>query len=291
MLNAYGEVAENVSLENYNTYGIKTYCKYLIKPNSCEDLQNLITYLNGQDIKYLVLGKGSNVILPDSKFEGVIINLEKLNNIKINNEVVEVEAGALLSKLVQVTVNSSLKGLEVLASIPGTVGGALYGNAGFKKDQDIYSYLDQITVLRDNKIISLQKKQINYSYRYTEFKDKKDIILKAVFKLEKGNKEQMAETINNNREHRRNTQPLEFKNAGSVFRNPPDLAAGKLIEEAGLKGVSIGGAEISSKHANFIINKGNATSEDIKKLIDLVQKTVYEKYNIKLELEQNIIEW
>ncbi len=291
MLNKYGEVLENVSLENYNTYGLKTKTKYLIKPYTINDLQNLVIYLDEEKIPYYLLGKGSNVILPDTDFKGVIINLDNLNNITINNNIVTAECGILLSKLVKTVIEHKLKGLETLGTIPGTLGGALYGNASFYPDKSIYDYLEEVLVLKNKKLVTIPRKDIQISHRYSSFKEEKVILLKATFKLEEGSAKEMQEEIKLMQEKRLKTQPLEYKNAGSVFKNPEGLSAGKLIDEAGLKGYNINDAEVSLKHANFIVNKGNATSKDIKELIKYIQKKVLEKEHIKLELEQIIIDW
>ncbi len=291
MLNKFGLVLENASLENYNSYGIKTSTKYLVIPDSIDNLQELIKYLNKENIEYYILGKGTNVILPDKKFNGVIISLEKLNNIKIENNYITAECGTLLLKLAMTSIENNLKGLESLASIPGTLGGALYGNAG-ANGSTIYDHLESVLVIRNNKLISLKNEEINKSYRYTEFKENKDVLVKATFKLENySNKEELLNIVKENRENRMNTQPLEYKNAGSVFKNPPNDYAGRLIESVGLKGFSVNDAMVSLKHANFIINKGKATSEDIKKLIQIIKEKVYKEYKIDLKLEQIIIEW
>ncbi len=290
MLNKYGDVINNAGLVEYNTYGIKTSAKYLVKPDSIDKLSNLINYLNKENIKYLILGKGSNVILPDTLFDGVIISLEKLNNIEIDDTLVSAECGILLSTLAKTCISSSLEGLEYLALIPGTLGGALYGNAGVK-EHTIYDNLESVLVIRGGKLKTLKKEDIKIDYRYTEFKDNNDILVSAIFNLKKENRENLEKIVKENRIKRLNSQPLEYKNAGSVFKNPENNFAGKLIEEAGLKGYHINDAEVSIKHANFIVNKGNATSKDIKELIKTIQKKIRNKYNIELELEQIIVEW
>lgn len=290
MLNKYGEVLVDASLESYNTYGIKTSTKYLIKPNNLEDLKELVKYLDESNIKYYVLGKGSNVILPDNKFNGVIISLENLKRFEINENIVEVEAGIILGAFVMECINHSLGGLEYLAGIPGTLGGALYGNAGVK-DSCIYDYLENITILSNNEIITINKNNIDYSYRNTMFKETNAIILGATFKLYKDDENKLKEIVKENRIKRLNSQPLEYKNAGSVFKNPEGDYAGRLIESLGLKGYTIGGAQISERHANFIVNVANATGSDIRNLIKYIKDKVYEAYKIELELEQIIIDW
>lgn len=290
MLNNYGEVLENASLENYNTYGIKTSCKYLVKVEDQNKLRDLINYLNSSNIKYYILGKGSNVILPDNTFNGVIISLEKLNNIEFNDKIVRAGCGVVLSSFILECINKSLKGLEYLALIPGTLGGALYGNAGVK-DHTIYDFLESVCVLRNNELITLKREDIKVSYRHTMFKETKDILVSATFKLEDGDINSLKDIVKENRVKRLNSQPLEYKNAGSVFKNPEGNYAGALIEQVGLKGFACGDAEVSQKHANFIINKGNATGSEIRELIKIIKNKVYEEYKIDLSLEQIIIEW
>jgi len=290
MLNKFGEVLENASLVNYNTYGIYTSCDYLIKPNSIDNLINLIEYLNSNNLKYYLLGGGSNVILPDSKFNGVIISLELLNKVEFNENEVVAECGISLAKLAIDTINKSLSGFEHLALIPGTLGGALYGNAGVK-DHAVYDNLISVEVIRDNKLTKLQKEDVDISYRFTSFKNNNDILVRATFQLSDGNKEELKEIVKENRIKRQNTQPLEYKNAGSVFKNPEGDFAGRLIEAAGLKGYSVGDAEVSTKHANFIVNKGNATGRDIRTLIQEIKDRVYKEFDVELELEQIILDW
>ncbi len=290
-LSDFGEVSENVSLENYNTYGIKTRTKYLIKVKDIPSLIDLLKYLDSNNLKYYLLGKGSNVILPDETFDGVIITLDNLNKVAIKDNLVEAESGVVLAKLVSEVVNNNLGGLESLATIPGTLGGALKGNAGFLKDITIYNYVTSVTVIRNYELVTIPKSEIGLAHRYTTFKENNDIIVKASFELEEKDKEEMIKVIQENREKRINTQPMEYKNAGSVFKNPEGLSSGKLIDEAGLKGLCVGDAEVSEKHANFIVNKGNATSKDIKELIKEIQKIIKEKDNIDLELEQVIVNW
>ncbi len=291
MLSDYGEVFENVSLENYNTYGIKVKTKYLIKPDTINHVKDLINYLDKEGMPYYLLGKGSNVILPDNDFEGVIISLENLNKIIIDDYVVKAECGVILSKLVREVINNNLKGLETLGTIPGTLGGALYGNASFYKDKSIYDYLLSVLVLEDNELKVIERNDIKIGHRYSSFKERKVILLEATFKLIDGIKEEMEEEIKICQEKRLKTQPTDKRNAGSVFKNPEGYAAGKLIEDAHLKGYTVGGAQVSEKHANFIVNLGGATSKDIKDLIKVIKEKVYEEFKVNLELEQIVIEW
>lgn len=287
----YGELLENEPLKKYNTYKIGGKAKYLIKPYNISSLKKLLEYLNNKKIKYLLIGKGSNIILPDEDYDGVVILLDKLNKIEIKDNVAIVEAGAILNNFINECINNSLGGLENLYGIPGTVGGAIVGNAGCNKSE-ISDNLIEITYLKNDNIITKNKKNCLFEYRNSEFKNKKDIIiLSAKFLLEYKDKECMKKTIKNNLIKRKKSQPLEYPNAGSVFKNPTNNSAGKLIDKAGLKNYNIGGAFVSDKHANFIINKNNATSKDILSLIKYIEKEISEKENINLELEQIVIKY
>ena len=287
----YGIVLENVDLKKYNTYGIGGKAKYLIKPYSKEKLIELIKWIQDNKMPWFILGNGSNVILPDEDFNGIIIKLDKLDNISIDNEIIKAESGISLGKFVEKLLEIGFTNYAPLMGIPGLLGGAIIGNAGAYKVA-IFDYLIDVTIMDEQGNIKVLKKdEINYGYRSTEFKDKKNIILEATFQGIKGDINKSKEEIKENLIKRKNTQPLEYKNAGSVFKNPLNAAAGYLIENSGLKGYTIGGAQVSSKHANFIINYDNATSKDIKMLIKYIREKVEEKYDEKLVLEQVIVNW
>ncbi|MCM1053730.1 MAG: UDP-N-acetylmuramate dehydrogenase [Ruminococcus sp.] len=284
------KITENASLKNLNTYKLDSSSKYLINVSDIDGLKELIKYLKINNIAYYLLGNGSNVIL-DDYFDGAVILLNGLKDIIIDNLEVTAYAGVKMGKLATKTVDNDLTGLEWAINIPGTIGGSVVNNAG-AYNSCIFDSLKKITVLTDNlEIKEFTKDDLRYDYRETNIKDLKLIVLSATFILEKGNKEESLELIKNRCERRKATQPLDLPTAGSVFRNPSDNYAGKLIEEAGLKGKSIGGAKISPKHANFIVNTGNATSKDIKSLIKLIEREVKDKFNIDLVNEQEIIDW
>ena len=287
----FGKVKENVDLKSYNTYKVSTISKYLIDVKSEELLVNLIKYLKENNINYFILGNGSNVVFPNEPFDGVIIKLNGLNAIDIDDDEVYVGAGVMLPKLVNETVNNCLCGLEWAAGIPGTLGGAVVGNAGAYLSE-IFSFIEEIRVLENNEIKTLKKDDVKYSYRYSSFKENKDvIILGAKLKLNKGSKDESEVLMKERLERRIKSQPLEYPSAGSVFRNPEGNYAGKLIEDCGLKGKKIGGAMVSEKHANFIINYDNATPKDVRDLIKLVHDTVLKETNIDLVIEQELIDW
>ena len=287
----FGKVKENVDLKNYNTYKVSTIAKFLVDVKSEDALINLIKYLKENNIKYLILGNGSNIVLPEEDFDGVIIKLGGLNTIDIDDDEVYVGAGVMLPKLVSETVNNCLCGLEWAAGIPGTVGGAVVGNAGAYLS-DFFTFIDEIKVLDNNEIKVLKKSDVEYSYRHTSFKNNRNIVILSVkLKLEKGSSDESAVLMKKRLERRIESQPLEYPNAGSVFRNPEGDYAGRLIEECGLKGKTIGGAMVSEKHANFIINYNNAKPSDVRKLIKFVHDEVLDKTGVDLIIEQELIDW
>lgn len=293
-LKKYGEVLENASLKNLNTYHIAGSAKLLISPNSISDLIEILKILKENNIKIFILGNGSNIVINDKQFNGAVIRLNKLNGIQLHPELqmAYAEAGAMLPKLALESVEASLMGLEFATGIPGTIGGSIYGNAG-AYNACLMDYVKSVTVLDENyEIKTLEHEDISYSYRTTMFKEtKKYIILAAKFFLKKGDKDNSIAIIKDRKDRRIASQPLEYPSAGSVFRNPEGDFAGRLIESCGLKGTTIGGAEVSEKHANFIINKNNASGKDIYDLINFVHRTVLEKTTVDLKIEQEFIDW
>ena len=290
-MNEFGSVLENIDLKKYNTYGIGGIAKYMVFPLSEEKLVKLLDYIKNEKMSWYILGGGSNVLLPDEDYNGVIINLKELNNYEFDKDIINAESGISLGKLVNVMLDAGYTNLSSLMGIPGLLGGAIIGNAG-AYGTSIFDYIISVKIIdEDGNIKELNKEEIKYDYRWTEFKEKKVIVLSAKIRCINGNVAEAKEKIKENLEKRRKSQPLEYKNAGSVFRNPPSHAAGYLIEHSGLKGIKVGGAMVSEKHANFIINFNNATSRDIIKLVELIKSKVKEVYNVELELEQVKVNW
>lgn len=283
------EYYKDISLKKYNTYRLDVRCGYLIYPHNTEELINLLKYLKENNIKYFVLGGGSNVILSKPYFD-VVIKLDRLNNIEINGNIVKVGAGVSLIYLANICMNNNLNGLSFAGGIPGMVGASASMNAGAYKE-DMASIVEEVKVITPNmKEIILSNDKLNYSYRNSFLKEHKDYICTEVtLKMKYLEKEKIQEVMDSRKKRRIESQPLDKPSAGSVFRNPEGMSAGKLIEDAGLKGYAIGGAEISTKHANFIVNNGTATYEDILELIDYTKKKIKEIYGIDLILEQEII--
>lgn len=290
-MNEFGSVLENVDLKKYNTYGIGGIAKYMVFPSSEEKLVKLLDYIKNEKMSWYILGGGSNVIIPDEDYNGVIINLKELNNYEFDKDIINVGSGISLGKLVSVMLDAGYTNLSSLMGIPGLLGGAIIGNAG-AYGTSIFDYIISVKFIdEDGNIKELNKEEIKYDYRLTEFKEKKVIVLSAKIRCINGNVAEAKEKIKENLEKRKKSQPLEYKNAGSVFRNPPSHAAGYLIEHSGLKGITVGGAMVSEKHANFIINFNNATSRDIIKLVELIKSKVKDVYNVELELEQVKVNW
>ena len=286
-----GQVIENYSLKENTTYkvGGKAICAVI--PEDEKKLITLLSYLKENNIKYKVLGNGSNVIFNNSGYDGVIIKLDSFNQLNIINNKIVVGAGYPLNKLALRVSRLGLTGMEFAAGIPGTVGGAVYMNAGAYKS-DMGYILTSIKVLTPNyEVKTMKNKELDFHYRTSFLQKNKDYIcLEATISLIKGNPEEIIDLINERKKRRIETQPLEYPSAGSVFRNPEGDFAGRLIEEIGYKGKSIGGAMVSMKHANFIINNGNAKGEEIKELINEIKEKVKEKYNIDLHVEQEFVE-
>lgn len=287
-----GKSEKDISLSTLTTYKTGGIAKLVVYPNNIINLKQLLKLIHKHNIKYFILGKGSNTLFSDKEFNGVIIKLDKLNNFKIKETEIYVESGMILSKLVQASVKNELTGLEFAIGIPGTIGGAIYMNAGAYGSK-MSNIVKSVIVLNEKlQIVEIPLEKLKFDYRYSIFQANKNLICVAAnIKLEHGNHDEIVSKIKENLLKRKNSQPLEYPSAGSVFRNPEGNYAGKIIEELGLKGKNIGGAEISTKHANFIINKNNASSSDILNLIKLVQKEAKDKYKIDLKLEQQLVNW
>lgn len=285
-----GTVLENVDLKDYTTYKLKGRARFLVIPDNLELLKKLITYLNDNNITYKIIGGGSNLIFKEEVYEGVLISLKKFDKLEIIDNQIKVGSGYNLMKMALKASKLGLTGLEFATGIPGTVGGAIFNNAGAYQSDMGYVILEATVLTPSLEIKTLKNRQMNFHYRTSFFKENPGyIILEAKMLLKKGKKEDIMNLILDRKKRRIESQPLEYPSAGSVFRNPSNVPAGKLIEDAGLKGLKVGDATVSLKHANFIINKNNATGKDIIKLIEKVQDEVYKKYNIKLILEQEIV--
>lgn len=288
-----GKIEENVSLKKCTTYRTGGVARCIVFPKNVRSLSTLLGFLKERGVPHKVIGNGSNLLFSDNDYEGILIKLSEFDKVKfISRRKVRVGAGYSLIKLSLLTAKKGLTGLEFAAGIPGTVGGAIYMNAGAYKS-DMGYVVESVKVLTPKlKVITLVNKEMDFHYRSSFLQSHPGYIcLEVVLSLKPGKKEAIEELIRERRQRRLESQPLEYPSAGSVFRNPPDNFAGKLIEDAGFKGLKHGGAMVSDKHANFIVNYQDATSSDIKYLIDLCHDKVLEEYGIDMKIEQEFVNW
>ncbi len=287
------KIDEGVSLSKFTSYRVGGKATCIAYPKDVNELVNLLKLLKSNNVKYKLLGNGSNLLFSDKDYQGVLIKLSEFNNIEfISKNKIRVGAGYSLIKLSLLTAKRGLTGLEFASGIPGSVGGAVFMNAGAYKS-DMGYVVESVKVLTPNyEVINLENKEMNFHYRSSYLQKNRDYIcLEVLIKLQVGKREAIEEVIRERRERRIASQPLEYPSAGSVFRNPEGNFAGKLIEDCSLKGMKCGGAMISDKHANFVVNYKDATSSDIKYLIDLAHDTVLEKYGIDMKIEQEFVNW
>jgi len=277
---------KNVSLKNYTTFKIGGKAKYFFTAKTKEDLVKAIAAAKELKLPFFILGGGGNILVSDQGFKGVVIKIEN-TKYKIQNAKIIAEAGMSLGELTNTLIKKGLSGLEWIVGIPGTVGGAVYGNAGaFGKSME--DVVKEVEVL-DSKNLKIEKfknKDCKFTYRSSIFKYKKNlIVLSAKLQLKKRKKKEIENKIKKYLEYKKKNHPRDYSSAGSIFKNPMGHFAGELIEKAGLKGKRIGKAKISAEHANFIVNLGGASAEDVKKLINLAKKSVKKKFKINLEEE------
>ena len=280
------DVLINEKMSGHTSYGIGGPVLAYIRPNDKSELIKIIKLMNKNSHKVYYLGSGSNLLVNDKNINAFVITTARaIKDIKIENNTIFADSGVMLGKLVKEAMKHKLTGLESLAGVPGTLGGALKMNAG-AWGSEISNYLISVEVIGSDGIIKMLKPtDLKFGYRKSSFSSE-DFILSAQFKLKASSEDDIKRKKTKASEGRIKTQPLKYRSAGSVFKNPrSDLAAGFLIEKAGLKGTKYGDAEISTHHANFFINHGNAKAKEIAYLISLSRKTVYEKYGIMLDLE------
>ena len=285
-----GILLENESMSKHTSYGIGGKVMAYITPYDVKDLIEIIKIINENNLKFYFVGSGSNLLVNDKRINAIIITPAKaLKSLTIKNNIISAESGTMLGRMVKEAIKHNLTGLESLVGVPGTLGGALMMNAG-AWGSEISNYLISVDVINTRgEIKKLYPKDIQFKYRHSSFKSD-EFILSAEFKLRKATKVEIKKKKAIASKGRISSQPLKYRSAGSVFKNPHEkLAAGYLIDKAGLKGMRFGEAEISKHHGNFFINHGNAKAIDIARLIKLSRKTIYEKFGIMLELELKTI--
>lgn len=274
---------KNYNLKNNNTLGFEVVASSFIMPEKIEDFTRLLK----ETKKHFIIGNGSNIILPNEVFDGTVICTKNLKGIKIDGDTAIVECGVMWSYLNKVLLENGFVNLAMLSGIPGTVGAGVKTNVGCNKTE-MFDHLLYIRVYNNNEIVTIKKEDINYGYRYS---DVVGTVLEVAFKLSEGNVDETKTIMREFSDKRLLTQPLSMKNAGSTFKNPEGYSAGYLIENAGLKGYSIGDSTVSNLHANFLVNKNASNSNDHIDLINHVKSEVLKKYNIELVLENEVIKW
>ena len=277
-------------LKNHTSLRIGGPADVFCSPGNVEDLKKVVSISKEYNIPFWVMGNGTNLLILDNGIRGLVINLNKdFKKIEFSDKIVKVGAGVSLVYLSKIVLNRELSGLEFACNIPGALGGAIINNASFKGNCMTDVVRDVTFLTRENKIERISKPNLNFNYRECNLKGKPVIILEATLLLKKGNKEEIESKIKQNIEIRKTKQPLDKLSAGSIFKNPPGYYAGELVEKVGAKGLSRGKAEVSTKHANFIINNGGASAGDILYLIEEIEKRVKKNYGIKLEREIEIL--
>ena len=277
-------------LKKHTTFKVGGECDYFLTPVTEEELSRCMDIIKKENLKYYIFGKGSNILADDKGYDGVIISTVCLNNsITHEGNIIEAGAGVGLDKISDYAMENSLTGFEFACGIPGSLGGAIVMNAG-AYGGEMSNVLTKVKVLcADGSIKWKDVSELDLGYRKSNILANKEIVLAAKLKLEHGNKDEIRAQIEDLNNRRSEKQPLEYPSAGSTFKRPEGYFAGKLIDDAGLRGFRLGGAAVSQKHCGFVINYDNASSDDIKKLIEHIKKEVCEKFGVKLECEVRMI--
>ena len=276
------DVLENEALKQYSYTKTGGNADILVRVKSEEDFQNIIKYSNDNDIDLTILGNGSNVLIS--------VITSELNNITLSEDnILTCYAGTTLEELADFCIENSLTNLEFSCGIPGSVGGAIFMNAG-AYGGEMKEVVQKVEVFtRNGEKKTYTNEEMQFSYRHSVIQETKEIISKVYFKMDKGNKEEIVAKVEDLNKQRSDKQPLEYPSCGSVFKRPEGYFAGKLIQDAGLQGLTVGGAQVSKKHAGFMVNVNNATCEDYKNLIKKVQEKVLENSGVELECEVKIL--
>ncbi len=288
--NLTGTLVQNDSMSNHCSIRVGGNVAGVFYPDTVEDITRAIKKCKECNVKYKIIGRGSNIIFPDENVDYLFIKISKTCDEYelIDENTIHVDAGYSLQKLSKKLSKEGFKGLEFAGGIPASLGGAIYMNAGAHTGE-IKDVIKEVVCLdKDFKLVKFSNEECKFKYRKSIFQTNDYIILSATLHMEKGDKAQIFKKMSGNLEYRKEMQPLKWPSFGSVFKNPPGNHAGKIIDDLGLKGHKIGGAQISLKHANFIINNGDAKSEDVINLINLVKKEAKEKMNIDFETEVEI---
>lgn len=284
-------IVENASMADYSSFRAGGKASFLVMPESESRFADTLNLLSSEDVEYFVLGNGSNILISDKGYDGVIVKTSKaFSDIKVDGEYICAGAGALLSAVSKKALENSLTGMEFASGIPGSVGGGAFMNAG-AYGMEMKDIITEVKLLsRDGKQIFFKDvSEMDYGYRHSVLYDTGDVVLGVKLKLEKGDSLKIKLLMDELMNRRNSKQPVNYYSAGSFFKRPKGHFAGKLIQDAGLKGTRVGDAEVSMLHGGFIINKGNATATDIIRLMHIVQAKVMDEFGIMLEPEVRII--
>lgn len=290
-LEKYGTIVLDKSFKQLTTIRVGGNIKYFFEPVDIRSLIEGLKIIKEHGIDYKILGYGSNILCCDQDYNGVVIKLTNLNHFEINDNELYTEAGVSIITLANFAINNGLSGLQFATGIPATVGGCIYMNAS-AYNEGISDVIDSVLVYKDQRLVWIKNKDLKFNYRNSIFMRQKDwIIIAATFKLKAESVSRLKEISIARNQKRWQTQPINYPNCGSIFRNIDNLQVWKLIDELNLRGKQIGGAQISEKHSNFIVNLNSCTADDVNNLIDLAKKLAKEEKNIDLILEVEKFNW
>lgn len=297
--NIYDKVVDIVGEENvhtdepmsrHTTFRIGGSADYFVKPGNADEVAAVIAVCREYNIPYFILGNGSNLLVSDDGYRGMIINImDNMDSVTVDGRIITAQAGAMLVRVSVMARDNALTGLEFASGIPGTIGGAVYMNAG-AYDGEMKNVVKTVRAIDEyGRIYELDSEKMDFSYRHSIVEERKLIVLEVTLELEHGSREAIDDRMKELAEARRSKQPLEYPSAGSTFKRPEGYFAGKLIMDAGLRGYSVGGAQVAEKHCGFVINKGGATASDVVELIRDVQHDVDDKFGVTLEPEVKML--
>lgn len=295
-INGEKKVAESEPMSRHTTFRIGGPAKVFVSPDNIEKIIKTIELLKNEKCDYFILGNGSNLLVADEGYDGIVVSTESLKDLNIEREdgdetYIYAEAGVMLSRAAVLALESSLTGFEFAGGIPGTVGGAVSMNAGAygREIKDVIVSAD--VLMSDGTVVKLTKDELELSYRNSIVQKEKMIVLSAEFALKKGNKSEILDKMKDFSQRRRDKQPLEYASAGSTFKRPEGYFAGKLIDDAGLRGYRVGNVMVSEKHCGFVVNMGGGTCEEAKAVINHVREEVEKQFGVTLEMEVRKLGW
>ena len=280
------KIYQKETMKNFTSFKIGGEADIIAEPKNIKELVELIKFLRNKGIIYYILGNGTNILVSDKGVRGCVVHLGKnMSKIKVVGTKIEAEPGALLSEIAQVALKNKLQGFEELSGIPGSIGGAVAMNAG-AYDREIKDVVTSVNAINENnRVIKLTKDALDFSYRRSSILEKNYVVTSVTINLQEGNRDTIKANMEKYAELRRNKQPLDWPSAGSTFKRPEGKYAALLIKDSNLMGESVGDAEVSTKHAGFIVNKGNAKASDVYKLMNIIKSDVKTYFNVDLEPE------